>query len=82
MDPTAFSLDLGILVFVLSYSCVGMGWIFSLPIALGTTIAVRIAHQVLKHRKHSGGTTSSVKRLLHGGEYARKRAQSLEALKT
>ena len=45
MDRTAFPLALGILVFVLSYSCLGIGWTFSLPIALGMTIAMRIVRQ-------------------------------------
>jgi uncharacterized membrane protein len=53
MDPTAFSLVLGILLIVLSYSFFGISWAFFLPIALGTTIAMWIAHQVSKHRRYS-----------------------------
>ena len=48
MDRTAFSFALGILAFVLSYSCVGIDWAFSLSIAAGTTLATRIAHRVLR----------------------------------
>ena len=44
MDP-ALSLALGILVFVLTRSCYGTGWIFFLPIALGAAIAIWAVHQ-------------------------------------
>ena len=40
MDPTAFSLALGILMYVLSYSCLGLGGAFSLSVAGGTSIAM------------------------------------------
>ena len=52
MDP-AFSLALGIVVFVLSYSCFGIGWTLSLFIALSTTIGMWIAQQANQHRKYS-----------------------------
>jgi hypothetical protein len=47
MDPTAFSLALGILAFVLSYSCFGIGWVFSLAIAVGTTIAMWLSQRIV-----------------------------------
>ncbi len=55
MDPTALGLALGILTFVLSYSCFGMGWTFSLPIAVGTTTAMWITQLVPKRRRQPTG---------------------------
>jgi uncharacterized membrane protein len=50
MDPTAFSLGLGILVFVLSYSFFRTGWTFSLVAAIGAMVATGIVHQVIQRR--------------------------------
>jgi len=54
MDP-ALWLALGLIMFVLSNSCVGISWNSSLLIAFGTTIAIWIAHYVPKHRKDATG---------------------------
>lgn len=53
MDPSAFSLALGLQMFVLSYSCFGIDWEFSLSIAIGATIAAWLAYRIPKQRKYS-----------------------------
>jgi hypothetical protein len=55
MDPTAFSLAMGILAFVLSYSCLGMGWTLSLPIAFAAIIATGLGHFVAPIARRDNG---------------------------
>jgi hypothetical protein len=50
MDPTAFSLAFGILAPVLSYTCCGVGWAFSLPIGFGTTGAHWLGQRIVMFR--------------------------------
>jgi hypothetical protein len=52
---SALWLALGLIVFVLSNSCSGIGWIFSLAIGSGTTIAIWTADFVPMHRKDADG---------------------------
>jgi hypothetical protein len=53
MDPVAFSLALGILTFVLSYSCFGVEGALSFVSAVGATIAMWLGQRIAGHREHS-----------------------------
>ena len=53
MDPVAFSLALGILTFVLSYSCFGVDGGLSFIVAVGTTIAMWLGQRSAGHRERS-----------------------------
>jgi hypothetical protein len=53
MDPVAFSLALGILTFVLSYSCFGVDGALSFVTAVGTTIAMWLGQRSASHEERS-----------------------------
>jgi hypothetical protein len=82
MDPTAFSLASGILVFVLSYSCFGIALAFSLPIALVTTVTVWTAQQVSRQWEHSTGLDSRREETTTVWRNRTPSAKSLEPSKT
>jgi hypothetical protein len=81
MDRNAFSLALGILAFVLSYSSLGISWLVSLPVAVGTMIAMQIAHHVHNTENTQRSTTSGATRLKQCGRKGHLRAQSLNAIR-
>lgn len=82
MDTTAFSLALGILVLVLSYSCLGISWTLSLLMTLGTTIAIWIAQHVTKYREYTKWHASKREEAVAVWRKGAARAKSLEASKT
>ena len=53
MDPVAFSLALGILTFVLSYSCFGVDGALSFVPAVGMAIAMWLGQRSASHGERS-----------------------------
>lgn len=53
MDPVVLSLALGILVFVLSYSCFGVGGALSFLFAVGMTISMWLRQRSAGHGEPS-----------------------------
>ena len=58
MEPTAFSCALGIIAFVVSYSCFGVSATLALATAGGTTLAIRAAYYVAMSRKRPAEQSS------------------------
>jgi hypothetical protein len=53
MDPVAFSLALGILTFVLSFSCFGVGGALSFVCAVATAFAMWLGQRSARHGQRS-----------------------------